>query len=460
MERFIGRKKELEYLNGLYAKPGIRACAIYGRRRVGKSSLIKELCRGKHTIHIQFVDSSETVNLDIIRAAVEDATGEDPGEFDNLFRALRRLAELCREERTILVLDEFPFLTSGAKYIPSAVQHFIDVELEGTETFVIVCGSSVRAMRDEIEDPKRPLYGRFPMRMHIEPLSLAECRGFHPNMSDMDILKVYMAVGGIPYYHEMMDSNTFRECVIKNFIASPAPLLDEARAMIDRELSPPSTHAAIISFLARGTNSIKELAEKVGITEQLCGRYLREMEAVGMAERIHPMAGAPKHPLFRIRDNLIRFYYGAIEKRSSILSNDSADSSYEKIEHDIDSCLGHIFESICTEHIKQTMLCVEIGRWWGRAGGEEREIDIVAVIDERHHEVSLFCECKFRRRRANLGTLNALRETADHIKTLNNRRYVLFSAFGFDEDLKDYVEQYGQTAGIVLIGLGELYGDG
>ena len=456
MERFIGRENELEYLNGLYSEPGLRTCAVYGRRRIGKSSLIRKFCEGKRTIHIQFVKSSESVNLDIIRAAVEDVTGKDPGRFENVFRALRSLAEFCKEEKTVLVLDEFPFLTSCAKYIPSAVQRFIDVDLKGTKTLLIACGSSIRTMKDETEDPKRPLYGRFPVRMQIGPLSPAECREFHPGMSDIDFLKVYMAVGGVPYYHEMMDRDTFRECVIKNFIASPAPLFDEAGAMIDRELSPPSVHSAIISFLAKGANRVNELADKARISHQLCGRYLRDMEAVGIVERINPMAGAPKHPLFRVKDNLIYFYYGAIEKRMSILSNSDVNAAYEKIEHDIDSCLGHIFEDVCSEHIKRTTICKEIGKWWGPAGNDIKEIDIIAVIDDDGNEVSLFCECKLRRRPPGLGTLNSLKDTAEYIKTLNNRRFVIFSAFGFDEDLEDYVTQYGKTAGIRLIGIGEI----
>jgi DNA-binding Lrp family transcriptional regulator len=278
-------------------------------------------------------------------------------------------------------------------------------------------------------------------------------------MSDIDYLKVYLAVGGIPYYHEMMDRNTFKECIMKNFIISPAPLIDEAQAMIDRELSPPSVHAAIISFLAKGTNRVKELAEKVGISQQLCGKHLKQMEAVGIIEKIHPMAGAPKHPLFKLRDNLMCFYYGAIEKRISLLTGNNAEAAYGKIEHDIDSCLGHIFEDVCAEHIKRTTLCVEIGKWWGRAGKEDRDVDIIAVIEENGNEISLFCECKFRRKPAGLSVLGDLKDTADYIKALSNRKFVIFSAFGFDEDLEDYAMQYEKTAGINLIGLCELLGE-
>ena len=460
MERFIGRKHELERMNEIYSGPGLRTCAIYGRRRIGKSSLISKFCENKDTINIQFVDDSESMNVEIIRMAIEDATGKDPGAFENLIRALRGLAEVCKQKRTILVFDELPFLTSCEKYIPSAIQRFIDTELKGTETFLIVCGSSIRLMKDLTEDPKRPLYGRFRERLKIGPLSLSECREFHPQMSDIDNLRTYMAVGGVPYYHEFMRYDTFRECIIKNFIRPSAPMLDESRAMIDRELSPSSLFAEMISLLAKGTNRRNELSDKMGISPQMCGKYLKQLESVGIAGRVRPMAGAPKHPRFRITDNLINFYYGAIEKKMSVISNNESSAAYDKIEEDIDSCFGRIFEDICSEHIKKNMFCKDIGKWWGRAGDEDRDVDLIAVVDENGHEVSLFCECKFRHRPQGFTALNKLIDTSEHVKKLSNRRFVIFSAFGFDEDLKDHVEQYKKTTNVRLIGIDELFGGG
>ncbi|MDR3206366.1 MAG: ATP-binding protein [Candidatus Methanoplasma sp.] len=458
MVRFIGRTKELRYLEDAYAEPGFHTCAVYGRRRIGKSSLIREFCRGKRAIYIQFVENSEEVNIDLIRSAITDLEGRDPGEFENLLRALRCLADLCGADKTILVFDEFPFLAAGSKCAPSALQHLIDIELRDTETFLIVCGSSIRSMKDETEDPKRPLYGRFPVRIKLEPLSPGECREFHPNMSDIDVMKTYLAVGGIPYYHEMMNCDTFEDCIIKNFAAFPAPLSDEAAAIIDRELSPASTHSSIASFLAKGTNRIKDLSEKVKISEQACGRYLRDMEEIGLVERIKPMADAPKRPLFRIRDNLMHFYYGAIERRSSILKTSDPRAVYKMLEHDIDACLGIAFECVCSDHIVRSMLCKEIGKWWGRAGGEDRDVDIIAAVYESDHEAALFCECKFRRRPTGVGAFARLKDTSDHVRGLNsNRRFVIFSASGFDDDLTDLAERSDGASKIILIGLNDLY---
>ncbi|MDR0888091.1 MAG: AAA family ATPase [Candidatus Methanoplasma sp.] len=457
MGHFIGRKRELEYLDELYSRPGRHTCAIYGRRRIGKSALIKKFCEDKPSIYIQFVDGSESVNLDIIRAAVTSYRGTDPGAYDNMFRALVSLSEICKEKKTILVFDEFPYLSSSADYIPSAVQRFIDMDLQDADVMLIICGSSIRLMTDETEDPKRPLYGRFPLRIKLGPLSPAECREFHPNMSDIDAFRVYLAVGGVPYYHEMMNGKTFEECVIKNFLSSPSPLLDEASVMIARELPAVSTCTAIVHFLARGSTRIKEISEKTRITEQACGKYLKDMGLVDMVERVNPMVGAPKHPLFRIKDCLIRFYFMVLEGRPNLLPNEDAAAVYKKIEHDIDMCMGMTFEDVCSDYICRTMMCKDIGKWWGRAGDEDRDVDIVAIVSENGYDVSLLCECKFRRKPIGFGVLNQLKDTAEYIRHLSNRRFVIFSAYGFDDDLSEYVEEYGKDSDIRLIDLDDIY---
>ncbi|MDR3282655.1 MAG: DUF234 domain-containing protein [Candidatus Methanoplasma sp.] len=103
------------------------------------------------------------------------------------------------------------------------------------------------------------------------------------------------------------------------------------------------------------------------------------------------------------------------------------------------------------------MLCKEIGKWWGRAGDEDRDVDIVATVYEESHEVALFCECKFRRRPVGIGAFARLKDTSEHVRGLNNRRFVMFSAFGFDEDLTDLAERRGDAPEVTLIGLDDLY---
>jgi AAA+ ATPase superfamily predicted ATPase len=454
MDLFVGREKELAYLEQMYSKDKRQTCAIYGRRRIGKTTLIGRFCEGKRSLYIQFFNGTESANVKEIHDAITLLDGNDPGEFKDFLDALKALKKICSEDRTVLVFDEYPLLAASEKYIASALQKFIDHDLKGTATFLIICGSSIRAMRDTVEDPQGPLFGRFPVRMEIPPLSFADCRKFHAGMSDIDALKVYMVAGGIPYYHEIMDGDTFEDCIKDNFIGSPAPLSDEASVMIQRELSPQASYSSLLTFMAGGSVTIKELAEKIGISDSLCGRYVRDMEFIGMVERINPMADAPKDTIFRIKDNMLRFHFSVVKRYSSLSISRDVDAVYAEMEQDVNTFLGWMFEDVCSEFIQHKFVCREIGKWWGRARYADREIDIVADIREDGNNVTFLCECKFRHRKSDFSVLNKLSSTADLVKGPNNRRLVLFSVSGFDEELKEYAEG---RSDLLLFDLDDLY---
>ncbi|MCL1810858.1 MAG: ATP-binding protein [Methanomassiliicoccaceae archaeon] len=454
MDEFIGREKELAYLEHMYSSGKRQTCAIYGRRRIGKTTLIGKFCEGKPTLYIQFFDGTESANLLAIRDAVTEMKGEDPGAFRDFLDALKAIRRICSEERTVLVFDEYPYLTKSSGYISSAVQKFIDHDLRGTNTMLIICGSSIRAMRKELEDPVGPLFGRFPVRMEIKPLPMTDCRRFHPQMTDLDAMKVYMVVGGVPYYHEIMDGNTFEECIRNSFVGPPAPLSDEALVMVQRELSPSSSYISLLTFIAGGSVTIKELAEKMRISDSLCGRYVRDLEFIGMVERVNPMANTPKDTILRIKDNLLRFHFSVVRRYGSRLRAEDTDAVYTEMEQDIDTFFGQAFEDVCSEFIQRRFVCREIGKWWGRGAYGDREIDIVADAREGGTGIFLLCECKFRRRKSDFSVLNRLADSADFVKGPNNRRLVLFSISGFDGDLIEHAEG---RKDLMLFGMDDLY---
>jgi AAA+ ATPase superfamily predicted ATPase len=455
MDLFVGREKELAYMEQTYSKGKRQTCAIYGRRRVGKTTLISRFCEGKRSLYIQFFNGTESANVKEIHDAIAILEGEAREEFADFLDALKALKDVCAKERTVLVFDEYPLLATSKKYVSSALQRFIDRDLKGTDTFLIVCGSSIRAMRDEIENPDGPLFGRFPVRMEILPLSFVDCRKFHPKMTDLDAMKTYMVAGGVPYYHEVMDGDTFEECVKINFIGPPAPLSDEALVMVQRELSPSASYISLLTFMAGGAASIKELAEKLHISESLCGRYVRDMEFIGMVERLNPMADAPKDTILRIKDSMLRFHFSVARKYGSRLKTADSDAVYAEMEQDIDTFLRLSFEDVCSEFVQMRFVCKDVGKWWGRGSYADREIDLVAEIREGGNNVLLLCECKFRRRKSDFSVLNKLTSATDLVRGPNNRRLALFSASGFDDDLMEYAEG---RADLMLFDLDDLCG--
>lgn len=457
MNGFVGRERELRYLETLYSQSGLKTCAVYGRRQIGKTSLLREFTMDKRTLFIQSSKKSIYENLVRMRADISQFLGKEIPALESFTEFMAVIERICKEERTIVVFDEYPYLISDAPYIPSILQRFIDIDIKETESMIIICGSSVSMMRDETEKMDRPLYGRFTNRLAVGPLNYRTCMEFHRNMSDTDALKVYMTVGGIPKYHRLMDLSTYEECIKKCYTEETAGLTGEAHAVISNEMSPFETYSGIIALIADGAVKLSEITEKMGLDRSACKKYLKKLEDIGFIGRLHPMLGAPKRPIYRIEDNMIAFYYEVVRRHESILSSQSmsSDKKYALMADDISTFLGHKFEDLCGQYIDTEYEVKERGRWWGRAGTEDADIDIIAsVYDDDLRVNMILAECKFRRQKTGFSTLNSLKDRASCIRGIVNEHYMLFSISGFEENLEEFAEDHG----IMLVGIDKLQG--
>lgn len=449
---FIGRRKELANLDAIYHSPGFRTCAVYGRRRVGKTTLLKEFCKGKKSIFFVSAEDTDANNARQFDDALSAFSGRDMSGSNTMMEAMGKIKSICGRERIVLVIDEYPYLAASAGYMSSVLQKYIDTDLSESSIMLILCGSSISAMKDEIDGTKRPLFGRFLNRMEIGPLSYEDCRGFHPGMSDKDCLELYMAAGGIPLYHTVMTDDTAEECIKKAFMGTYAPLRDEAMGMVMRELSPHGVHSAILSAMAGGSTKKKEIAEKCGISLQLCTKYMDNMEFLGMIEPVEPMGGSPKRTIYRIKDYLLDFYYSVIVPDQSLIQSADPDAAYHRISGNISTYMGKAFEKVCAEYMRSRYPCRSVGRWWGRIGDTDSDIDLVAVVTDGVADASVFGECKYRSGKSGPEALDKLIHRSGFAKGLLNRRYIIFSAAGFDDALKERA-----SGTVFLISLDDLY---
>ena len=457
MNEFVGREGELKYLEALYSQPGLKTCAVYGRRQIGKSALLREFTKSKRTLFIQSSKQSNYENMVRMRADISQFLGKELPVLESFTEIMAVVEKICREEKTVVVFDEYPYLISDAPYVPSILQRFIDIDVRDTESMIIICGSSVSMMRDETEKMDRPLYGRFTNRLIIGPLHYRTCMEFHKNMSDTDALKVYMTVGGIPKYHRLMDHNTYEECIKKCYTEQTGPLINEAHAVISSEMSQFETYSGIVACIADGTVKQSDIAQKMGLDRAACKRCLNKLEYLGFVDRPNPMLGAPKRPIYRIADNLIAFHYEVIRRNEPMLNSPSIDpdKKYALMSNDINTFVGYKFEDLCGQYIDTEYSVKERGRWWGRAGGEDTDIDIVAsVYDDDLRVNMILAECKFRRQKTGFNALNSLTDRVSKIGNISNEYYMLFSAGGFEEKLEEFSEDHG----IMLVDVDKLLG--
>lgn len=450
-QQFVGRTSELERLNEIYEHGPKRTCSLLGRRRIGKSTLLEKFFEGKSGIMIQFSVTSERTVLSMMSKAIASASGRPAVGYDTIIDALDDIADICRERKQLIIFDEFPYLLASVPEASSAVQRFIDTQLDKTDSMLVICGSSVSVMENETEDPSRPLYGRFYNRMELGPLSFAECMQFHPGMDELDRVRTYLVLGGVPIYHVLSDADTFRGQMESLFLRRNPLLQSEVEGMFRREFRRSDEMMRIVSVISDGSVTLKEISEKAGLSGSTCTGYLETLASVGMIDEAVPMLGAPSRPHYRISDSLVAFHFSVLDRYSYAVSGPEADV-FGLMEHDIDTFLGQRFEYLCRDYIRTHYLCTEVGSWWGRAGDEQRDIDVVASVRQGREKVDLLVECKFRRRRVGASVFYELRDTASGLHRRLNERYMLISVSGFDESLEDLAE----SGEVVLIGLDHL----
>ena len=427
---------------------------MYGRRKIGKSTLIKRFCEGKRALYIQSPRGSAADVLHNLALSITAFDGVGREDYAFIQDAFEDIAVLCRKEPLIVVLDEFPFMIENIPAASSVVQRFIDLSVSGTDTMLIICGSSISVMRREVEEYERPLYGRFDNRMEIGPMPFSDCMRFHPELPKLDQVMLYLTLGGVPKYHAMEVDGSYRDYVIRHFLSDTADLRDEADNMIVVELSPRDRYIGIVNAISEGRTSHKQIYERVGIDRTTCTNALANLGSIGIVDTVHPMMGAPKQPIYRVSDNIVAFCKEVVAYADSVPMMD-AERKYSVLEPRIRTFLGHRFEDMCADYVIHHWDCLEIGKWWGPDENRQiRELDIVATVLEGDVKVSLFGDCKFINSEYAHSTLRRFRRDMELTKDDRTQRIVLFSVSGFDDEVMDEAAM----GYVTLVGLDDLTG--
>lgn len=458
----IGREREIEALEGFYGGDAVKACAVYGRRRVGKTTLIREFMRGKPHLGFDLTGKVADVILDRAIETISEYDGRDMyeirptiGTFADLIRYIKKLEP--GEKKMVVFLDELP---DALKVFPDAaatLKAYIDDRLQEQNILLVVCGSSVSGMIEELNDGSKPLFRRFQVQLRISPLSYADSRRFHPGMSEDDRMRVYSIASGIPAYHLLMDGPSVEDGIKRNYLGISKPMLRDAESAIPREFTQWTSCEAVISAMAAGADRVKLISEKTGMSKANCDDILKKLETVGIIERFTPFGRGSRTVMYRITDGSILFYYSIILRNITLTESEDVDWAYSRMKESIDSFYGKRFETICLQFIALTERCLWRGTWAGRVpildddGNPVREdgriltddedIDIVAKVDEGGVVRTLACECEFTRRRSGMRELDELRHRCrTAIPDRDNLGYVIFSRSGFTDELTEFAE--------------------
>ena len=457
MSRFVGRDREIRVLSSFVENEDVHGMAVYGIRQVGKTSLLLRFAEGRRAVYIQMDRGSER---SIVESAVDQIReGFDVSEDDiiTLPGLIGILTRLCEEAPTLIILDEYQYLSSSLPHADTTVQRFADHILTRTRSHMIICGSQMSSMLDIIENRGNPLYNRFRMSLEVKPLTFHDTCLLHPGMEDRDQIRMYMVFGGMPGDHLQFRGSTFRDVVERTFLAEGLPFGNAVRARIGSELGRTDEYVSIVRAIASGRERLKEISDFAGLPESTCSGYISDLEGIRIVGRRHPMLGATKRPCYVIEDGLVGLWYSAFgDLRDPWLPEDPG-SRYDIVSGRIDSYLGRRFERFCAEWLSRSYVCDEIGSWWGTEedGDGDRvgaDVDIVARVSEVGVRMTLLCECKFRNRMAKMSDLETLERRMHSL--CDTGRPVIFSSGGFERELA----ALAQFHGAMLIGIDELMG--
>ena len=406
---FYGREIERKKLCTMFQTDGQMISLIYGRRRIGKSELIKHVLKETEikSIYYECKQTTEQNNVDSLAELISELFEFPKPAFDNMEVLLQFLFQKAEKEQLILVLDEYPYLRENSKGLDSILQSVIDHYKDTSNMKLIVCGSYVDTMKALLEK-QNPLYGRIDLTLNLKPMDYYESALFYPEFSDEDKVRLFSVFGGIPYYNRLIDSRKSVRDNIIDLIASPgARLENEVSMYLNSEISKITNANEVFEALAKGFSRYKDILDQSNVSSgpaliDILDKLMR-MDVVAKEAPINDENNKKKSGYF-ISDNLSLFYYKYIFRNMSRLNIMDSDVFYDRyISEDFETkYVPKSFERICKQYLirknrKGLMdeIFEKIGKYYYDDPAEKKngEFDIVTQDDRGH----IFYEAKFRK---------------------------------------------------------------
>ena len=455
---FVGRKRELSLLEKLHASGKFEFVGVYGRRRVGKTALLTEFSHGRITGWCSCVEDDSALNLRILSQAVyslqhPDADPELAPVYPDFQRAIEAAFAAAANEHTVLVIDEFPYLAKSYPAFPSILQAAIDAHQSDSKLLLVLCGSSLSFMREQLLDRNSPLYGRRTAQLELRPFDYFESLSLFPSLDPVDAAALYGMVGGIPLYLLQFDEEkSLRENIEAAFLSPNSILYEEPTNLLKQEVSKAAPYNAVIGAIAGGASQHNEIASRAGLESGALDYYLKELSRIGLVRRDEPVTGkGGRKALWTLTDNLFRFWYRFVRPSQPLVERGLGAKVAPRIESGLPEYMGPVFEGICRDwlwnQLAEGSLGFEfdgIGRWWGNDPVErsEAEIDVVAV---NGGDPVLVGECKWRNEPTGADVLDTLDKRAHLVKAGEQTPRWLFSRSGFTSGCIELAEAMGNA---------------
>ena len=451
-KNFIDRIPEMETLEKEYARKKSSLVIIYGRRRVGKTSLINEFLKSHPANNMYFLatQESELQNLKAFRMQVAELTGNEllANSDADWLTTLKIFAEFKTESRKILVLDEFQYLGNSNSAFPSIIQKAWDTILKDSNIMLILCGSLVTLMKQQTLDYLSPLYGRRTAQIKLKQIRFPYYGKFFPEKSEEELVPFFAVTGGVPKYIESFENaSNIYDAIEKNVLNAQSYLYEEPYFLLQNEVKEIGSYFSLIKAISTGNRKLSDISANLGVKQTNLTKYLKVLTDLDLVEREVPVTEdkpeRSRSGLYRITDNFMAFWFQFVYPYRTYLERGETEYVLSQIKQKfIQNYASYVYEDVCREKMWEFASADlwdfrfdKLGRYWGSLCGE---VDILAL--DTNEKNMIIGECKYSESEKGLGALHDLQSKADilskHTQSASTK-YVIFSKSGFTRGLID-----------------------
>ena len=453
--KFLGREKEILVLEKEYARDG-GFVVIYGRRRIGKTTLIKQFIKSKTAFYFLATKEVESQSMKRFAGVIARTTGNSvlqKAAFSDWLDLFQAVADYKPNEKKVLVIDEFPYLVKVNDSFPSILQNAWDEILKDSNVMLILCGSLISMMKKHALSYESPLYGRRTAQMRIAPLPFTTVYE-NQKLSFEEAAEQYSITGGVPKYMEFFsDGQPLYEQIKENVLSKNGFLYEEPNFLLTDEVQVPTNYFSIIKVIADGNHKLGTIAGILGLETSALTPYLKTLSELGFIEKQVPVteknAEKTRKGLYFISDNFLRFWFRYVYPYKGELELDNMQISLDELDKDFkEKFVAFAYEDICKEIFAR--LCSDkaidftpskIGSYWLNDKSGNTQIDVMAVdtVNKR-----LFAgECKYHNQPVDADVYFELVKKVDNSSEIKSAFkgytviYGVFSKSGFTSRMTD-----------------------
>ncbi len=442
---FINRHDELDLLSARFESESSELIVIYGRRRLGKSALVREAIQDRDdAVYWQATEETAAVQL----ANFVDTASDTFPLLEDIQRDWEALLRALGREDAIVVLDEFPYLIESDDSVPSKVQRVWDLDLQETGMTLVLVGSSISIMEEKVLGGGSPLYGRRTATIDLPPLSLGDAQQLYAAKSPDESIQAWGVFGGTPYYLQALSPDSTLAANIQSAILSEHGILhNEPEFLLRTEfgIQEPQTYYTILRAIATGKRAANEIATFAGVDSNALGTYLSKLRRLRLIERDIPVTANPnatRKSRYRLKEPLFRFWFKYVYGQTGEIAQ-LGDAAYEElVEPSFTEYMGPMFELVCQNALPTLVPKTyrRIGYWWH----QHTELDVVGLASDG---TLVAGECKYTTREMHEGDLADLERSASQVDWTPpnggdpDYHYCCFCRSGFSDGLRQAADE-------------------